>query len=223
MTPEQPIAVREAATLDLAAPSDIAKVMVASKFFKDVTSLSQAIVKVMAGRELGLGAFASMKAFDIVEGSLRVGSGQWASWVKAHPCRTYKVREATPQCCRIEWFERETPESEWESTGFSEWNEADRDRAGTKLKTKNGRPSVWAKYPTAMMFNRALSNGAAMYAPDVVPSGNRVYGPGDDFGPSDAGYHERTGEPMEPVPPDDASAGEPSGSVAAVRPPPSPN
>lgn len=193
----------KAAAIDLANPKDVAFVMAESKLFKDIESFSQALVKIEAGRELGLGAFASMQAFDIVEGKLRVASAQLASWTKAHPLRNYKVREAKPTGCSIEWFERDTPEGEWESVGFSEWTEEDRDRAGTKLKTSRGYPTVWAKFPTAMMFNRALSNGVAMYAPDVVPSGNRVYTPGDDFGPRDIGYHERTGEPMEPVPPDD--------------------
>lgn len=216
MTETKALTIQEkAAAIDLANPKDVAFVMAESKLFKDIASFSQALVKIEAGRELGLGAFASMKAFDIVEGSLRVGSGQLASWVKAHPCRNYRVREATPQGCRIEWFERDTPESEWESTGFSTWTEEDRERAGLKLKTKNGYPSVWAKFPTAMNFNRALSNGCAMYAPDVIPTGNRVYTPGDDFGPADAGYHARTGEPMEPVPPDDASAGEACADIAA--------
>ena len=198
MAPEQAVAKREdqCAALDLANPSDIAKVMVASGFFKDVRSFSQAIVKVQAGRELGLGAFAAMEAFDVIEGKLRVSSGQLAAWTKAHPLRDYRIRESSSKLCRIEWFQRDTIDSEWESIGISEWNEEDAKRAGLNS-------PAWKKYPAAMMFNRCVSNGVAMFVPDIVPTCNRVYTEGDYFGPADAGYEERTGQTMEPVPPDE--------------------
>ena len=205
---DQPVAKREdqCAALDMANPSDIAKVMVASGFFKDIRSFSQAIVKVQAGRELGLGAFASMEAFDVIEGKLRVSSGQLAAWAKAHPLRDYRIRESTSKLCRIEWFQRDTVDKEWESIGVSEWTIEDAERAGLAKKDN------WKSYPAAMMFNRCLSNGVAMFIPDVVPTCNRVYGPADDFGPSDLGYEERTGQTMEPAPPIDVPPEEVSSS-----------
>jgi len=191
MTEERALTLAEKMkALDLRDPKHIAWVMTTSGLFADVKDMTQALVKVQAGRELGLGAFASMQAFDIVEGKLRIGSGQLASWVKASEKYDYRVREHTAQCCRIEWLQR-ADDGTWESLGFSSWDEEDRDRAGTALKTSRGNATVWAKFPKAMMFNRAMSNGVATYCPDVVPTGNRVYTEGDDFGPMDAGYHER--------------------------------
>ena len=186
--------------LDLNNPKHVAWVMATSGLFNDVKDMTQALVKVQAGRELGLGAFASMQAFDIVEGSLRIGSGQLASWVKASEKYDYRVREHTAQGCRIEWLQREV-DGEFDSIGFSDWTEEDRDRAGILLRTKNGYPTVWSKYPKAMMFARAISNGVATYCADVVPTGSRVYTEGDYFGPRDEGYEERTGQPVYEDPP----------------------
>jgi len=196
MSDNLPAAQNQMAALDLTRTEDVAKIMVASGLFPNVTTFSKAAVKVMAGRELGLGAFASMQAFDIVEGKLRIGSGQLASWVKASTKYDYRIRVSEPTECRIEWLQREDG-GEWDSLGFSSWTDADRERAGLSLKTKSGAASVWGKFPTAMMFNRAMSNGVAMFCPDVVPTGNRVYTEGDHFGPADLGYAERTGQATE--------------------------
>jgi len=123
--------------------------------------------------------------------------------VKSHPDYDYRVRESTATCCRIEWLQR--VDGKWESIGESSWDDEDRERAGLPLKYRNGNPSVWGKYPKAMMFNRAMSNGVAMFVPCVIPTGNRVYTEGDHFGPRDDGYAARVGkdDPVVDVTPED--------------------
>lgn len=174
------IAKRDWQELDLATPADMAGVMVQSGYFTDARSMSQAIVKIKAGRDLGLSSFASMNGIDVVEGHLRLRSSLLATLVKQSPKYTYRVREWTAEGCCIEFFELNTI-GDKESLGFGEFTEADRERGGLSLKTKKGYPSVWGKYPKAMFFARAMSNGVAAHCPDVT-GGTRVYTEGDDFG-----------------------------------------
>jgi hypothetical protein len=188
---------RTLADLDMSRPQDLAVIFVKSGLFHDIEDAPAALVKIAAGRELGLGAFTAMQSFDIVEGKLRITSAQLAAWVKASEKYDYRVVESGPAGCQIEWLER--IDGKRESIGISSWTDEDRERAGLKLETRKKKPSTWAKYPTAMMFNRALSNGVAMFCPDVVPTGARVYTEGDDFGPADDGYEARVGaDPLEP-------------------------
>ncbi|MGI8426056.1 MAG: hypothetical protein ACR2M4_05560 [Actinomycetota bacterium] len=146
-----------------------------SKYFADAGLAPQAIVKVLAGRELGIGAIASMCGIYIVKGRVTLSANLMAATIKRSGRFKYKVLEHDDTHCVIEFFERETPSHEWESVGKSGFSTQDAQRAGI-----NKPDSAWRGHPKNMCFARAMSNGCKWYAPDVF-GGSSVYTP-DELG-----------------------------------------
>lgn len=148
----------------------IGKMLALSGYFESANNFDVAVAqmatKVLAGREMGFGPFASANGIHIIKGKPGVGANLMASAVKSHPRYNYRVREMTGKICRIEFFER-SDSGEWESIGVSEFTEADARAAGTQNMNKFARN---------MLFARAMSNGVRWFCPDVF-NGNSVYVP----------------------------------------------
>ena len=140
----------------------------ASGYFKDVTSKAQAIVKVMAGAELGLPPFASMTGIHIIQGKPVLGANVIATLVKNDPRYNYRVKTATDTECIIEWLEDGKP------AGTSRFGMDEAKTAGLTGKDN------WAKYPSDMLFARAISRGARRFAPGIF-GGSPIYTP-DEMG-----------------------------------------
>lgn len=140
--------------------AEIATAFVKSGFFQDTRDVSQAIVKIMAGREFGFGPFASMNGIHIIQGRPSLGADLMGKAVKSSGRYNYMVREMSATACRIEFFEN------GKSIGTSEFTADDARKAGTKNMDK---------YPRNMLFARAMSNGVRWYCPDVF--GSAVYTP----------------------------------------------
>ena len=145
-----------------------AVVLVESGFFKDVQSKAQAIVKVMAGAELGLPPFASMTGIAIIQGKPVLGANLIATLVKNDPRYDYRPVEHTDTSCVIEWREKGKVVGQ---SAFT-WEEAT--RAGLTGKDN------WRKYPSDMLFARAISRGARRFAPGIF-GGSPIYTP-DELG-----------------------------------------
>jgi hypothetical protein len=139
-----------------------------SGYFKDVTSKAQAIVKVMAGAELGLPPFASMTGIHIIQGKPVLGANVIATLVKNDPRYNYSIVNATDDECLIQWFEN------GESQGKSSFTMVEAKSIG--LATKDN----WKKYPSDMLFARAISRGARRFAPGIF-GGSPIYTP-DEMG-----------------------------------------
>jgi hypothetical protein len=145
-----------------------ARAMAASGFFSDARQASQAIVKILAGQELGFGPFASMTGVSIIQGKPAIGANLMAAAVKRTGKYNYRVLEMTNDVCELEFYEA------GQSVGKSRFTMADAQAAGL------GGKDNWKKYPRNMLFARALSNGQRWYAPDVF-NGATVYTP-DEMG-----------------------------------------
>jgi hypothetical protein len=139
----------------------VAAAMVKSGYFQDSRDVSQAIVKILAGREMGFGPFASMTGVYIISGRPSVGANLMASAVKRSGRYDYRVIEMTETVCEIEYLQT------GKSIGRSRFTLDDAKRAGTKNLDK---------YPRNMLFARAMSNGVRWYVPDVF-EGAAVYTP----------------------------------------------
>jgi len=142
-----------------------AKAMAQSKYFSDADDVSKAMVKILAGHEMGFGAFASMSGIHVIKGKPSIGANLMAAAVKSHPRYDYRVRKMQDDVVALEFFER------GESVGMSEFTEADAQKAGTQN---------MGKFARNMLFARAMSNGVKWYAPDVF-NGSAVYTP-DELG-----------------------------------------
>lgn len=161
-------AIVKASDLNLDELQRMAKMMVASGYFdaaKDPTqAVAQMAIKIMAGREMGYGPFASVQGIHVIQGKPTVAANLMAAAIKNHPRYNYKIRKMQNDCVSIEFFEN------GESVGVSEFTQSDAQAAGLLGK------DIWKKFPRNMLFSRALSNGVRWYCPDVF-DGNAVYTP----------------------------------------------
>lgn len=114
--------------------------------------IAQLATKIMAGRELGYGPFASVQGIHVIQGKPQISANLMAAAVKAHPRYDYKVRKMESDAVEIEFFEN------GESIGKSAFTKDDATKAGTQN---------MSKFPRNMLFARALSNGVRWFCPDV--------------------------------------------------------
>ena len=144
--------------------SKAANALQKSGYFKDVTSEAQAIVKVMAGAELGLPPFASMTGIHIIQGKPALGSNVIATLIDNDPRYDYKIKKHDAKECIIDFYRN------GELHGTSTFT---MDEANTAGLTNN--PS-WKKFPSDMLFARAITRGARRFAPGIF-GGSPIYTP----------------------------------------------
>ena len=142
-----------------------------SGYFKDATDAAQAVVKVLAGQELGFGPVASMTGIHIIKGRVTLSANLLGAAIKRSGRYDYHVGHLDDTECAIGFFAGVGDEKR--QIGISTFTIDDAKRAGLV----NG--DNWKKYPRNMLFARALSNGAKWYCPDVF--GGPVYTP-DELG-----------------------------------------
>ena len=76
-----------------------------SGYFQDAKSEAQALVKVMAGTELGLTPFVSMSGIHIIQNKPVLGANIMATLVKNDPRYDYKIKQCDNAACVLIWFE----------------------------------------------------------------------------------------------------------------------
>ena len=130
-----------------------ANAMHASGYFGDVKSQAQAMVKVLAGAEIGLPPFASMSGIHIVNGKPTLGANLIATLVKNDPRYDYRVKRADNEACVLAWYEGGA------AVGESSFSIQEANAAGLTGK------QTWKAYASDMLFARALTRGARRYAP----------------------------------------------------------
>jgi len=134
----------------------MAKLFAESGMFTDAKQMSQAFVKVQAGKEMGIGAFASMTGINIIMGKPTLGAGLIASCVKGNEKYDFKVKELTDKVCSIDFFQKSVNGMEF--IGNSTFTIEDAKKQGTKNLDK---------FPKNMLYARAISNGQKWFCPDV--------------------------------------------------------
>lgn len=137
-------------------PMAMGEIFSKSGMFPDIKSATQALVKIMAGKELGLTPFQSMASIYIVNGRLSLTSQAMSSLIKKTKKYDYKVIKLDSEECSIDFYAGD------DKQGNSTFTFKDAAKAGLVNK------DVWKNYPKNMLFARALSNGARFYAPDAI-------------------------------------------------------
>lgn len=133
-------------------------------FFTETREAGQAVAKILAGRELGFPAIASMTGVNIIKGRVTLSANLMAAKIKSSVKYNYRIRKHDDEGCGIEFFE------DGESVGFSIFTRDDAQKAGL-MGGDN-----WKKYFRNMTFARAISNGAKWYCADLF-SGIPIYTP----------------------------------------------
>lgn len=155
--------------LSLRDPAQLARAFAESGYWKHVKSPAQAVVIMAAGEELGLTPLASMQGITMIEGNIGYRGNLIAQLLRQHPRYEFKVLERTNKQCTLQFtIDGEPPEGDPDE-GKVTYSVKDAERAEL-VKDRGG----WVKNPRAMCFNRALTEGARVHAPDLT-MGTPVY------------------------------------------------
>jgi hypothetical protein len=146
----------------------VALALYKSGYFQDVKSEAQAIVKVMAGKEVGIPAFASMAGIHIINGKPVLGANVIATLVKNDPRYDYRIKQADDRACILTWYE------DGKLVGEAGFTIQEAQNAGLTGKDN------WKKWTSDMLFARAISRGSRRFAPGIF-GGAPVYTP-DEMG-----------------------------------------
>ncbi len=168
------------------------RVLAQSGYFKDIKSLSQGVVKIMLGQELGLGPLMSIMKLYIVKESPVISANLMAARIRQSGVYDYEVLELDNTRCKIRFMRKK--DGQWKAmvpdVTFT-IDDAIRAQLGglnSQYNPKKGKDfdpdSNWAKWPRNMVFARCMSDGYRFQCPDVFSMS--VYTPGDFEVPIDA-------------------------------------
>lgn len=138
---------------------ELSKIFYEAGIFEDVKSEAQAIVKIIAGREMGLSPMESMNGLYIVKGRVEPMTNVVSALIKKSAEYDYKVKTLTDKECILTFTKN------GEEIGESSFSFADAAKAGLVNK------DVWKNFPRNMMFSRALANGKRWFCPHICSGG----------------------------------------------------
>lgn len=144
---------------ELAESMSLGDVFVKSGMFPDLKSQAQAVVKILAGRELGLSPLQSMTDIYMVNGKVALQAKLIAALIKKSGKYDYHIDKLDNEECAISFFQINGKK---EKIGDSFFSIKDAAKAGIVNK------EVWKNYPRNMLFARAVSNGARLFCADIV-------------------------------------------------------
>jgi hypothetical protein len=137
----------------------IGKILAASKFFKDATTDAQAVAKILRGWELGIPPVAALENIYVIDGKTSLSAHLIAAKIEDSGRFRQRIIAHTNEICAIRFDGR--TEGSWDEIGISEFTIADAKIA--KLIGKNN----WQQYPKAMLYSRALAQGARWFCSRV--------------------------------------------------------
>lgn len=151
--------------------SDLAKHFAKSGFFEDDRDMSKAIVKVLAGQEIGLPPVASMRNIDLVKGELQVRGRAILARIRQSSKYEYEVIDHTREKCTLAFFD--ISGSERRKLGEYSWT-IEEARNIVVYENKNEPDYMladkdnWQSYPKKMLLWRCASDGVDTYCPDLL-------------------------------------------------------
>lgn len=187
----------------------LGEILAKSGFFADARSAAQAVVKVLAGRELGFSPIASMTGVHVIEGKPSVGAHLMASMIKRSGRYDYKVVRCDKSACKLHFLERSGDRQDrWQDLGDIELTMEEAVASGLAIGRDGKIKTNWARNTDDMLFARCISKGFRRYCPDLT-GGVTVYDP-DEM--------DRSAEPIPGPQPVDASytVTHPDGTVVEV-------
>lgn len=161
---------------------EVGQIMFASGMFEDLKSVQQAMVKLLAGAELGYGPFASLRAFHVIKGKPVETSGEISARIKRsgkYRMATYFINSARQRLDPIadkgsDAFGSVVLISEKQDGAWVELEPSVFTLDDARQANLTSNPT-WKSYPRNMLFARALTNAARMHCADIF--GGPIYGP----------------------------------------------
>jgi hypothetical protein len=144
----------------------MARAMVASGYFKNVTSVAQAVVKMEMGKALGVSPVEAMQYLHIFttgadRTSIQLGYPLVGALIQRSGKYHFDVRTRTDTECEID-FHRILAGGETKKLGTSHFTIEKARAAGLVNK------EVWKAYPDVMLYARALTHGAKAFCPEIL-------------------------------------------------------
>jgi len=157
------------ARLNMRELKEVAQVFIQSGSFTDVKQVAQAMVKIMAGAELGFSPIVSMTGVHFFNGKVSLGANLIASLIKDSGRYEYKVTEHTTEACSVHFYQKISSIKnaeiavELKSLGVAvRYTFQDATKAGLTGKDN------WKKYPMDMLFAACIRQGARRYCADIL-------------------------------------------------------
>jgi len=138
---------------------EIAQVIADSRAFPDIRNPAQAAVRIMAGREIGVGDVAAVIGIRVSAGRVSMDAALMAGVIRRSGRYDYQTIEHTNDTCVLHFFRGDT------MIGASVFDTEDAKKAGLLGK------DTWQKWPRNMRWARAMSNGARWYCSDLFGGG----------------------------------------------------
>lgn len=161
----------------------LGRTLVQSGYFSDMKQISQAIVKVLAGQELGIGPIRAMTDIHVVhvkdEGGpgrsqVALGATLMASLIQRSGRFDYRILQFDDKACEIEFYEIQPANGGEKGATRVPLGRSRFTMDDAKLANLAGKAN-WRQYPRNMLFSRAMSNGAKWFCSAVF--GGAVYTP----------------------------------------------
>lgn len=149
----------------------LAAAMHKSGYFPDLKNADQALVKIAAGREFGLGPWAAITQIHIVQGRPTLGANMLAAMVKRSGKYDYTVQRLDDEACELVVTQDGKPCGPAIAYTTEDAKKAD-------LLGKDN----WKKYRQDMLFARAITRAVRRHCPDVT-AGIAAYVP-DELEPA---------------------------------------
>jgi hypothetical protein len=135
----------------------VADVCVRSGLFPTLRDAAQGYVKIAAGQEIGIGPIEALTSIDVLDnGQIEYRAKLYAAQLRRSGTYDYRVLELTNKVCRIEFSRHGEPIGVYEYS----WDDA--------IKAGAAKKATYQNHPRVMLFNRAISQGSRIYAPDAV-------------------------------------------------------
>ncbi len=143
-----------------------------SQEFKGIKTPMQALMRLVAAKELGIGVMEGLANIYTVNGVPSM-DGRLMSRMIGRRGFKYHVIEHTAQAAEIVFYGQANSEGNREELGKMRVDMADAKRAGwleiwdyDNKKFKDN--PIWKKYPDSMLFYRCISKGVRMFCPEVT-------------------------------------------------------
>lgn len=137
----------------------LAQAVTKSRMFSAYGNPEAVLMVLMAGRELGLGAMASLRAFHVNEGKPTMSAQLMMALCRRRKdiCKEFRVIKMTNEIAVVRTWRADSqePTPDWE---FS-WKDAERAGLATR--------ATYQKYPRNMLLNRCIANAARFDFPEI--------------------------------------------------------
>lgn len=155
----------------------VGEVIYKSNAVEGIRNAAQAVVKIMAGMELGFGAMASVMNVHFIDGKPSIGAALRSALVKASDKYDYELLANDDAVCEIAFYERSLisgGETRKRCVGWVKKPHHIRitlqqaQEKGWTVSRGGKDKGNWVKVPADMLFARALSRGQRQHCPDLT-------------------------------------------------------